>query len=269
MSPGALLPSAFEAIPALAAGGRPAVFLDYDGTLTPIVARPELAILDPAVRGIVRRLSEYAEVAVVSGRDLEDIRRLVDLDGITVAGSHGFEVRRADGTRVVHAGGEDFLPALASAGDALEQGVRAITGARMERKRFALALHYREVAEEHHAEVIGLAATVARAYPELRVGRGKMVVELRPDAEWHKGRLVAALAGEHRGSGGGAVAYLGDDVTDEDAFVAIEDLEPPGYAIIVGEHASQATAARYALPDVEGTAAWLAALVDALQVGRG
>ena len=70
-------------------GQRPAVFLDYDGTLTPIVARPELAVLSAEVRSAVRALAGCCFVAVVSGRDRRDVERLVDLDGIVYAGSHG------------------------------------------------------------------------------------------------------------------------------------------------------------------------------------
>src|SRR5690606_27026099 len=118
-----------------------AIFLDYDGTLTPIVERPERAILDPSVRGIVRRLAGVAEVAVVTGRDLEDARALLDLPGVTIAGSHGFELLGTDGQQRVLGGGEAFLPALDAAAADLRSLVGAIPGARIERKRFALAVH--------------------------------------------------------------------------------------------------------------------------------
>src|SRR3546814_818201 len=121
MSASSPLPSAFDALPALTRGRhRPSVLLDYDGTLTPIVARPELAILDPAVRGILARLMDVADVAIVSGRDLDDVSALLDLPGVTVAGSHGFEVAYPDGHRLTFGEGESYLAALDTAAAAAE-----------------------------------------------------------------------------------------------------------------------------------------------------
>jgi trehalose 6-phosphate phosphatase len=235
-------------------GGRPAVFLDYDGTLTPIVARPDLAILDPAVRETLRRLVGVADVAIVSGRDLDDVAALVDLVGVTVAGSHGFEVLHPDGRRETFAGAESFASSLADAADDLTRRLAGIRGARVERKGFAVAVHFREAAPDTHEEIAAATSTVASAAPLLRLGYGKMVVELRPDVDWHKGRLVAALL--ERRSGEGRAAYLGDDVTDEDAFEVIGDFGR-GAGVIVGERAHGPTAARYALADVLAVHRWL------------
>lgn len=251
------LPSAFDVLQRLTAGGRPAVFLDYDGTLTPIVVRPELAILEPATRDVLRRLAEVADVAVVSGRDLEDVRALLDLPGITVAGSHGFEVEYPDGRRATYGGGEGFLPVLGKAAEALERGIAGIPGARVERKHFAIAVHFREAPAQHHIEILRVAAEAGESFPELRLGHGKLVVELRPAVDWDKGRLVSALLAERPQAGHTVAVYLGDDVTDEDAFEALNALTPPGISVVVGERALGETAATHALPDVASVAAWL------------
>ncbi len=263
MVPESPLPSAFEVLPELIRGSRPAVFLDYDGTVTPIVARPELAVLDAVVRNLLRWLAEVADVAVVSGRELEDVAALVGLPGVVVAGSHGFEVLHPDGRRETFAGAEAFESPLRDSADTLAQRLGHIPGVRVERKRFALAVHFREAAPETHDEIAAIASEVAQAYPLLRLGHGKMVVELRPNADWHKGRLVATLL-ERRSSQSGA-AYLGDDVTDEDAFDALARLDPPGAGVIVGERAHGPTAARYALPDVLAVHRWLEELAQGLR----
>lgn len=258
------LPSAFEALPhLLGAAGRPSVFLDYDGTLTPIVLRPEMATLAPTMRAALARLAEVAEVAVITGRDVDDALRLLGLPGVTVAGSHGFEVARPNGHRVVLGGGDSYRPALASAEREVERHLPRVDGARLERKRFALALHYREVPVARHAEVIALASEVAANHQGLRLAHGKMVVELRPDVDWDKGRVVETLLDQRREPG--PVTYLGDDVTDEDAFEALGRIAGPTAAVIVGERAAGPTAARYALDDVTAVQRWLDALTEGLR----
>ena len=260
--PLAPLPSAFDALELFPAGARPAVFLDYDGTLTPIVSRPELATLAPAMRAVIVALSEVAEVAVVTGRDLDDAIALVGVPGITIVGSHGFEVERADGERLVLGGGETYLPALEAAAMRVERGLRSIAGTHLERKRFALAVHFRQ-APERADEVVTLLDEAARDEPGLRLTHGKMVAELRPAADWHKGRVVVALTREAPQDT--PIAYLGDDVTDEDAFEALGEFGDAPVTVIVGERASAATAARWALPDVDAVRRWLQALDQRLR----
>ena len=111
--------NAADEIRTLLSGRRVAVFLDYDGTLTPIVERPEDALLPAETRAAIERLAALAPVAIVSGRDLADVRRLIGIEGITYAGSHGFDVVLPDGS--AHQRGTEFLPAL----DAAERDLRA------------------------------------------------------------------------------------------------------------------------------------------------
>jgi len=268
MRPETRLPSAFEALTDLVGGrGRPWIFLDYDGTLTPIVLRPELAILAPTMRATLEELADLADVAIVTGRDVDDARALVGIQSVTIAGSHGFEALRPDGQRETFAGAESFLPALHAAEGELRQALNGIAGARIDRKRFAIAVHFRETPAEFHAAVIAAVSDVC-GRTGLRLGHGKMVVELRPDVDWHKGRLVASLLARHAAGDmrdQARSAYLGDDITDEDAFEALAGLEPAGASVIVGERASGPTAARYALADIAGVQEWLEAVVDRLR----
>jgi alpha,alpha-trehalase len=222
----------------------PAVFLDYDGTLTPIVPRPEDAVLPTAARDAIARLGRVNPVGVVSGRDLDDVRAMVGLDGIALAGSHGFDIVGTDGVR--HQEGGAYLPDLDDAERSLEGRVAGIDGVRVERKRFAIAVHHRRAGPEAGPAVRAAVEEVARDHPRLRVTGGKMIVELRPDIPWDKGRAVRRMR-ELLGLAGAEVApvYVGDDETDEDAF---REVRADGVGVIVrGEGDDRPTLARYSL----------------------
>jgi trehalose 6-phosphate phosphatase len=259
------LPSALDRIDEIASGppGRIAVFLDYDGTLTPIVDRPEDALLGEPTRRAVARLARSCPVAIVSGRDLADVRALVDLDGLYYAGSHGFDIAGPDGPHDPPAKAADALPALEAAEGRLRDALRGVEGALVERKRFSIAVHYRLVAGDRVTAVERAVAEAHGAQPGLRRRAGKKVFELQPDVEWDKGAAVRRLMRELGLTGADArPIYVGDDLTDEDAFRA---LEPPGVGIVVLD-APRETAATYRLrhPDdvrrlLEGIAAALEA----------
>ena len=240
-------PSALERLPEILDGlrrRRPALFLDYDGTLTPIVSRPEEAILDEAARRAVAALARLCPVAVVSGRDLADVRRRVGLEGIWYAGSHGFDLAGPGGAARVHPGGPAALPDLDLAEREMREALAGVEGALVERKRFALAAHYRLVAAGDRAQVERAVDRALSHYPGLRRTAGKMVLELLPGALWDKGSAVRWLLEALGLAGAGVVPiYLGDDLTDEDAF---RELAESGIGIAVLE-APRPTAARYQL----------------------
>lgn len=227
--------------------GTPAIFLDYDGTLTPIVARPDLAVLDDGMRKTLRRLSRRLPVFIITGRGLEDITRLVGLDDIGYAGSHGFEIEGPRGTFVDKERGAEYLSALDAAERDLRSAAEGVDGAIVERKRFGVSLHYRLVKP---SEVPALERAFDRAskdHPGLRKTYGKMVLELRPNMDWGKGDAVLTIV-ERLSAGGSKVVplFIGDDLTDEDAFRA---LAGKGIGIVVSDH-PRPTAASYMLGDV-------------------
>jgi trehalose-phosphatase len=237
-------------------GAAPAVFLDYDGVLTPIVERPEEAVLSDRTRSAVHDLSRTITVAVVSGRDLDDVRAMVGLDHLTYAGSHGFDILHADGRRDQR--GQEYLPALEEAEERLMQPLASIAGARLERKGFAIAVHYRQVADSDVPSVERVVDEVAASIPQLRRTGGKKIFELRPDLEWDKGRAVLHLM-EVLGLGDDVVpVYLGDDETDEDAFRAIAER---GIGLVVGDE-DRPTLASYRLRDTSDVDAILEALAS-------
>jgi trehalose-phosphatase len=207
------------------AGSRAiAVLLDYDGTLTPIVADPAAALLAPEARRVIERLAERHVVAVVSGRGLADVAAKVGIDRLYYAGSHGFELRGPDGTGHEHPEAAGHLPALERAARQLDEALAGIPGALVEPKRFGVAAHYRQVAPDAHESVRAIVRAIASEASGLRLTTGHMVLELRPDLPWDKGAAVRWLLAELGQDHGELLAlFVGDDVTDEDAFRVIAD----------------------------------------------
>jgi len=228
-------------------GRRLALFLDYDGTLTPIVERPDLATLGDDMRDTLRRVAAAWPTTVISGRDRENVARFVGLDGINYAGSHGFDIAgpAASGVRLEVA--SNAVPVIAAAADELRRRTEDIPGVLVEHKKYAVSVHYRMVDEARVPEIERIVDDVLAHRPELRKGAGKKVLELRPAVEWDKGRAVLWLL-EALGLDGPDVVplYIGDDVTDEDAFRVLVDR---GIGILVAE-IPRPTAARYSLQDV-------------------
>ena len=238
-----MIPSALEHVQDIAGGNRQlAVFLDYDGTLTPIVSHPEKALLSDSMRQAVQALDTHASVAILSGRDLDDVRQRVNIGAIVYAGSHGFDIAGPRGLREEVA--TQFLPKLDMAEKELGKQLAGIPGARLERKRFSVAAHYRNVNESDVPKVERAVSEVAARHRELRKMHGKQVYELLPDIDWDKGKAVLWLL-ETLGLERAKVRpiYIGDDRTDEDAFRA---LGRRGVGILVSEQ-PRSTAASYAL----------------------
>ena len=259
-----MIPSALDHVHEIAAthDRRLAVFLDYDGTLTPIVSQPTQAVLSDSTRQVVRALAAHVPVAVLSGRDLDDVRRCVDIDGIVYAGSHGFDIAGPRELRRQMA--TEFLPNLDHAEKELREVLDLIPDARVERKRFSIAAHYRNVKENAVPKVERAVSEVTARHCELRRIDGKKVYELLPAIDWDKGKaiiwLLETLGLESR-SGGIRPIYIGDDSTDEDGFRA---LEQRGIGILVSEQ-SQPTAARYSLREPAEVERFLRALTARLR----
>src|SRR6201993_2101251 len=138
-----MIPSALDRLDEIivpARDKRLAVFLDYDGTLTPIVSQPEGAWLSDSMRQTLRELAARAPVvAILSGRDLDDVGRRVNIDSIVYAGSHGFDIAGPRGLRRQMA--LEFLPDLDVVEKELHEALDKIPGVQVERKRFSIAAH--------------------------------------------------------------------------------------------------------------------------------
>ena len=258
------LPSALDELDAVAeriAGRRTMVFLDYDGTLTPIVRRPEDAVMTEEMRGVLRGLVARAPVAIVSGRDRATVEELVGVPELIYVGSHGFDVAGPSGSGLHLEVASEYLPELDAAETALRARLAGIRGAIVERKRLTLAAHYRLVAGVHRAKVADAVEAVRTAYPRLRRDRGKAVFELRPDVEWDKGHAVRWVL--ERVAPDAVALYVGDDLTDETAFAA---LRGRGIGVAVGVSGRE-TLADMALRDPDEVRSFLHRLTSL--VGEG
>ncbi len=251
-----MIQSALEHVEEIArSGDRLAVFLDYDGTLTPIVSHPEDAWLSDSMRQTLRSLAALVPVAILSGRDLDDVRGRVHVDGIVYAGSHGFDIAGAGGLR--RQLGAAYLPVLDTAEVELREALDEIPDAQLERKHFSVAAHYRNVNENDAFRVALAVDAVAARHSELRRIDGKKVYELLPDIDWDKGKAVLWLLETLDPVRGKVLPiYIGDDRTDEDAFRALKER---GIGILVSEQ-SQPTAARYSLKNLAEVERFLRAL---------
>ncbi len=241
---------------------KPAFFLDYDGTLSPIVKNPEDAILSDKARAIIQQLAKDYTVALVSGRDRADVKGKVNLENLIYAGSHGFDITGPDGLEMQYEGGVQALPALDKAEKNLLEKLKTISGARVERKKYAIAVHFRNVAEEEVPAVKSAVYEELEQHDNLKKGGGKMILELKPDIDWHKGRAIRWLLDAlNLNEEQYTPLFIGDDATDEDALEAIE---ADGTGILVGSHGEQ-TAASYRLNDTDEVALFLEQLYAALQ----
>lgn len=248
----------------LVASRRPAVFLHFDGTLSEIAARPESATLVEGAREALRALAAQCPVAVISGRDLGDLRERVQVDGIWYAASHGFELVAPDGTHHDNAGA-DAVDALTRVADRLAELLTDVSGIHLERKRFAVAIHYRNVDPSEVDRVITTAHKLGRSHC-LRITMGRKVIELRPSLDWDKGRTLRRILEQIEGAGPGTMLpiYIGDDITDEDAFDAVQ-FDGVGIALRHNEDGDRTSAALFSLADPPAVSDFVRRLADDLR----
>ncbi len=225
-------------------GRRPALFLDYDGTLSPIAPRPDLAVLPEETREVLRRLAGRFPVVVISGRGREDVADLVGIPNLAYAGSHGYDITGPGSLRLEV--GEGVPETIERAAERLRRDLGGIAGVLIEPKRFAISIHFRLADERRLPEIERAVDAAAASEPGLRKAHGKKLFELRPDLDWDKGKallwLLHALGLDHPGT---LPFYIGDDLTDEDAFRAIQDR---GIGVLVAQEPRE-TAAEYQVRD--------------------
>lgn len=263
------LSSALERLPAWIDGYRRhhrlVLLLDFDGTLAPIVERPELAALPGPTRAALERLLAHpgVDVAIVSGRALADVRELARLPGIAYAGNHGMEIDGA-GLRRVHLEAAAARPHLETLVATLGPELAAVRGALLEDKGLTLTVHHRLVERSQVPRVRHLVLAAAAPLPGLRVTEGKEVLEVRPAVEWDKGRAVEFLLDSLDPPPGAPVIYLGDDTTDEDAFRAVRGWREGGESVLVAESQPSDTAAASLARDPAEVGVLLARIAEAL-----
>ncbi|TSA55057.1 MAG: trehalose-phosphatase [Dehalococcoidia bacterium] len=224
---------------------------DYDGTLTPIVDSPEMANLTDEMRKLLAGLVHKpgVTVAIVSGRALADIKERVGISGVIYAGNHGFEIEGPE-IRFIHPLTEEISSIIHLVGTVLNRAMSRVKGVTVEDKGMTLSVHYRLVDDDQLPQVnAAFENTVgtARKLGKIKTTSGKKVHEVRPAIPWHKGNAVQLIfdrISHSRKKGEVLPIYLGDDLTDEDAFKSVNELN--GISVLVGE-ATQTSAAGYYL----------------------
>jgi trehalose 6-phosphate phosphatase len=220
---------------------------DYDGTLTPIVERPELAVMPERNRSLLVQLAHQSglTVGIISGRALSDLMTRVGINGLVYAGNHGLEIR-APGLRFVNPVADELRPLLGVVHHVLNRTFGTLKGVFVEHKGLSLSVHYRlaEVPRERIRETVQRVVGSMPAGDRTLVTEGKKVIEIRPAVGWDKGRAVRLLMKRY-GKGGRRSGllpiYLGDDRTDEDAFKVIAAYGR-GISVLVGDPDGASTA---------------------------
>lgn len=241
-----------------------AVFLDYDGTLTPIVARPDLAVLSDAMRQTLKELSETITVAIISGRKREEVESLVKIPGLIYAGSHGFDIQ-GPGLSMTPPEVLPLMPLIDRAFKQLSDFCQNIPGSLVENKKFAIAVHFRLVDPAKVPAIEARVNQIVQNEPRLRKTGGKKIFEIRANIPWDKGKALLYLLKALPMEGAEVFCfYLGDDETDEDAFAV---LQGRGIGILVADIPLMSKA-RYSLADTNEVELFLKKLCRLSQKGK-
>ncbi|XP_031379593.1 trehalose-phosphate phosphatase A-like [Punica granatum] len=208
--PSALI--SFEQIMTCAKGKRIALFLDYDGTLSPIVDNPDLAFMSDTMRAAVRKVAKCFPTAIISGRSRDKVFEFVKLNELYYAGSHGMDImgprrcnfssNRTGCVQSTHKQGKgvylfqptsEFLPMIDEVYRSLVELTKDIEGAKLEHNKFCASVHYRNVDEKNWNAVAQCVQVTLKNYPRLRLTHGRKVLEIRPKINWDKGKAVMFL----------------------------------------------------------------------------
>ena len=241
--------------PLLDPSDQVAIFLDFDGTLVQIAEHPDLAQVPANLRGTLQSVHDSLDgaLALITGRSIASLDALLAPLHLPAAGVHGMEYRDVSG--VVQAVAAPRFPDWARAELVAVAAIDA--GLLLEDKVHGMALHYRGAPEMEQRVRDAVAAVAVRLGADFAVQDGKMVVELRPSCA-SKGTAVERFMANPPFAGRRPV-FIGDDITDEDAFRAVNEMD--GYSIRVGE-LGPGSAARYVLTDVEAVRDWLVPLAN-------
>ncbi|GMH06257.1 hypothetical protein Nepgr_008097 [Nepenthes gracilis] len=244
----------FDQIINASRGKQIVMFLDYDGTLSPIVEDPDRAFMSDAMRSAVRKVASYFPTAIVSGRCRDKVYDFVRLADLYYAGSHGMDIQGPPkgskyfkGSQAIHfqAAGQ-FLPLISEVYKALLEKTKSILGAKVENNKFCVSVHFRCVDEKKWSELAHEVRSVLKDNPELRLTQGRKVLEIRPAIEWDKGKALVFLLQSLGLANRSDVfpVYIGDDQTDEDAFKVLRE-RGQGFGILVSKIPRQTNASYY------------------------
>ncbi|XP_078172773.1 putative trehalose-phosphate phosphatase 6 isoform X2 [Carex rostrata] len=245
--------SKFEQIVSASKGKQIVMFLDYDGTLSPIVDDPDSAFMSESMRAAVRDAASYFPTAIVSGRCRDKVYDFVKLTELYYAGSHGMDIR-----------GPAKAPKYKKSKvfKRLVETTKSTPGAKVENNKFCASVHFRCVDEKYWSDLADKVKSVIKEYPMLRITQGRKVLEIRPTIKWDKGKALEFLLESLGFADRRDVlpVYIGDDRTDEDAFKVLRD-RGQGIGILVSKHPKE-TKAAYSLKEPTEVMDFLTRLVD-------
>lgn len=240
------------------------LFLDYDGTLTPIVDYPDKAVISKEVRNLLKGLSSSpsCHVGVISGRALSDVKKMVGLEDIIYAGNHGLEI---EGPKIKFESqiSARSLSIIRHIKEELTNKLSKIKGIFVEDKNVALSVHYRLATRNGYLLAKKIIEEVVQQFlvrGKIKVSHGKKLIEIKPPVQWNKGRVVEWLLARQMfilGDQPIVPIYLGDDVTDEDVFGALKN---KGLTIFVGR--PKDSQAKYYLKDTQEVFEFLRDILD-------
>nr|UBY08088.1 TPP7 [Oryza officinalis]UBY08091.1 TPP7 [Oryza officinalis] len=269
----------FEKVVAASKGKQIVMFLDYDGTLSPIVDDPDAAFMSETMRMAVRSVAKHFPTAIVSGRCRDKVFEFVKLAELYYAGSHGMDIkgpasRHAAAKSPPHNKGvlfqpaSEFLPMIEQVHERLEQATRSIPGAKVENNKFCVSVHFRCVDEKSWGALAETVRRVMREFPRLRLSQGRMVFEVRPTIKWDKGKALEFLLDSLGFADCSDVlpVYIGDDRTDEDAFKVLRR-RGQGVGILVSKHPKE-TSASFSLQEPAEVMEFLLRLVEWNRLSR-
>lgn len=260
----------FRQIISASKGKQIVMFLDYDGTLSPIVEDPDRAFMSREMREVVRDVARYFPTAIVSGRCRDKVYKFVRLAELYYAGSHGMDIKGPSKSRKCNKGNQavtfqaatEFLPMIDEAYKALLEKTSSIPGAYVENNKFCLSVHFRCVDEKRWVALAEQVRLVLSAYPKLKLTQGRKVLEIRPTIKWDKGKALEFLLESlgYASSSDVFPVYIGDDQTDEDAFKFLSK-RGQGFGILVSRVARE-TNATYSLQEPSEVREFLRHLVE-------
>lgn len=245
---------------------RVLLLCDYDGTLTPIVSRPQLAILSTDMKNLLVELNNQTNVivGVISGRNLDEIKQMISIPNLIYAGNHGMEISGPHINYTVPISRETWQ-ILEEIKKTLTERLGNLDGILIEDKGLTLSIHYRLVAEDCYPIIKNAVENITGQYEilgKIKLTSGKKVFEIRPGINWHKGRavnLLIDLLAREKGVKDCTTIYLGDDCTDEDGFQAVNQTDN-GVSILVTKVPAE-SAATYFLESTEDVMRFLARLL--------
>lgn len=213
------------------------LLLDYDGTLTPIVKKPEAAYLSSQIRNYLQELASNPSLTlgIISGRALNDLRLKVGIANILYAGNHGLEIEGPN-ISFVNPEAVQAMPLLHSLGQGISLALAGIEGAWLEDKRLTLSLHYRLVDEAQFNKLNEIFNEITKeplAHARIRVTSNKKSYDIRPPVNWDKGKSIEFMNKILFPKNKPFMLAVGDDTTDYDSFRVVNTAQ--GISIFVGD----------------------------------